>query len=313
MNPARRPATAGSSPLARGLRVAPGGGVAPPRIIPARAGFTNSSVKGASHKRDHPRSRGVYSSKGHSDDAGLGSSPLARGLPTAIPHASGSRRIIPARAGFTPKRWVTGRASQDHPRSRGVYPSGLRWCAAVRGSSPLARGLPRRRARWVGPLGIIPARAGFTGHSRRCGEPGPDHPRSRGVYRIPRVHLLGGLGSSPLARGLHTPPTGGQVHHRIIPARAGFTRQFTIPAENMADHPRSRGVYGLHAPGESTPCGSSPLARGLLEEVPHPASDLRIIPARAGFTWSTWAASSEAWDHPRSRGVYTCGSLESQR
>ena len=50
--------------------------------------------------------------------------------------------------------------------------------------------------------------------------------------------------------------------------------------------------------------GSSPLARGLRHSHSSTSSDVGIIPARAGFTWST-CTGSRAWtDHPRSRGVY---------
>ena len=71
--------------------------------------------------------------------------------------------------------------------------------------------------------GIIPARAGFTrlyqvGHKR-----GPDHPRSRGVYRLPLPANVTNDGSSPLARGLRDWPYCNNQIYRIIPARAGFT------------------------------------------------------------------------------------------
>ena len=51
---------------------------------------------------DHPRSRGVY--KGHQGHGVVktGSSPLARGLPADEELHETLRRIIPARAGFTP-------------------------------------------------------------------------------------------------------------------------------------------------------------------------------------------------------------------
>ena len=50
--------------------------------------------------------------------------------------------------------------------------------------------------------------------------------------------------------------------------------------------------------------GSSPLARGLLEEAGWPVVTHRIIPARAGFTARCYCPSCSSWDHPRSRGVY---------
>ena len=51
--------------------------------------------------------------------------------------------------------------------------------------------------------------------------------------------------------------------------------------------------------------GSSPLARGLLPNEGDDYRDARIIPARAGFTLSRARARTRAWDHPRSRGVYS--------
>ena len=73
----------GSSPLARGLLRCPRS------PIPVR--------------RDHPRSRGVYSLSPFFHFPPFGSSPLARGLlPDSSPETT-PRRIIPARAGFTPR------------------------------------------------------------------------------------------------------------------------------------------------------------------------------------------------------------------
>ena len=92
----------GSSPLARGL---PGWVTMVPiaaRIIPARAGFTVRAHLAAATARDHPRSRGVYPLLPAPRRAGAGSSPLARGLPQALPPVGVGGGIIPARAGFTP-------------------------------------------------------------------------------------------------------------------------------------------------------------------------------------------------------------------
>ena len=50
----------------------------------------------------------------------------------------------------------------DHPRSRGVYVMASMTSALVRGSSPLARGLPTPKPVGLMELRIIPARAGFT-------------------------------------------------------------------------------------------------------------------------------------------------------
>ena len=54
------------------------------------------------------------------------------------------------------------------------------------------------------------------------------------------------------------------------------------------------------------PClGSSPLARGLPCPPARVRGPRRIIPARAGFTWTPPRWRRYAPDHPRSRGVYT--------
>ena len=152
----------GSSPLARGLRT---GAPDPYRcsgIIPARAGFTPTSAAAIYFRRDHPRSRGVYSITNIDENLAVGSSPLARGLLVcgALYYAYG--RIIPARAGFTSMRTRVVGTMWDHPRSRGVYMR-FTWRVCRRtGSSPLARGLPAPLGGHQRQPGIIPARAGFT-------------------------------------------------------------------------------------------------------------------------------------------------------
>ena len=111
----------GSSPLARGLRTCPCTGSWRRRIIPARAGFTGGRPLDRRLPGDHPRSRGVYSYHSAAAAAATGSSPLARGLlGTTFPYSQ-LPRIIPARAGFTPRPRRATIRSWDHPRSRGVY------------------------------------------------------------------------------------------------------------------------------------------------------------------------------------------------
>ena len=131
-------------------------------IIPARAGFTMPYGTNGLGSQDHPRSRGVYYMRSDGLVHGQGSSPLARGLPGAMPVTVPAARIIPARAGFTDPL-ADGRAhTTDHPRSRGVYFM-LRWrTRMVVGSSPLARGLPGHVSGEGDCNRIIPARAGFT-------------------------------------------------------------------------------------------------------------------------------------------------------
>ena len=222
-----------------------------------------------------------------------GSSPLARGLRIQFGPFMLERGIIPARAGFTARAGSPTDAARDHPRSRGVYVTRGSSPGATSGSSPLARGLLGHADAARGRLGIIPARAGFTGGLvRRPGRPG-DHPRSRGVYMVAVAPRTVRPGSSPLARGL--PPAGRSFSQsvRIIPARAGFTGPGRRRGRDRRDHPRSRGVYGARARGTCTERGSSPLARGLRMTAPTIPAEVRIIPARAGFTASMGVSSRE--------------------
>ena len=173
--------------------------------------------------QDHPRTRGVYFLSPRNLMTALGSSPHARGLRPVEGDRCYDRGIIPARAGFTGTNRSRDAQHADHPRTRGVYQYWpVRAMAAV-GSSPHARGL-RVGGQGVGaPARIIPARAGFTLSQLRGGQAGQDHPRTRGVYRSRAWPPLQPTGSSPHARGLHTPPTQHAPEQRIIPARAGFT------------------------------------------------------------------------------------------
>ena len=236
------------------------------RIIPARAGFTGRRPRGRPGAWDHPRSRGGYWE--------------------AITGTLAPAGIIPARAGFT-----------EPERRRN---------ALALGSSPLARGLHVLRPATVVAEGIIPARAGFTASRARAGSRLQDHPRSRGVYHDPVGALLGGGGSSPLARGLLATSIVRPAKAWIIPARAGFTLWGRVAAVDLPDHPRSRGVYRTLLASSVRRQGSSPLARGLHAVHLLPDSVTGIIPARAGFTSTPASRAEHPEDHPRSRGVY-CG------
>ena len=286
--------------------------------------------------QDHPRSRGVYRLVRAPLKASRGSSPLARGLRERRDRPVDQDRIIPARAGFTRRARAAGGCRWDHPRSRGVYRARLVSAARRAGSSPLARGLPGVADGGRTVSGIIPARAGFTGIFYTPHSEDWDHPRSRGVYTASRAGAYSGMGSSPLARGLHRNQRRGHEESRIIPARAGFTGaaggllvralgsslarglplllpaagacRGIIPARAgftdmgrpgqsiVEDHPRSRGVYCRRGPTMGATQGSSPLARGLRPCGAPPGDDRRIIPARAGFTGEMW------WDASRRLG-----------
>ena len=95
------PTRRGSSPHTRGLRPTRPTASRLEGIIPAHAGFTRPGVAAVGRRPDHPRTRGVYSTRVTSRTSRLGSSPHTRGLrwhAVRRPHQLG---IIPAHAGFT--------------------------------------------------------------------------------------------------------------------------------------------------------------------------------------------------------------------
>ena len=92
-------------------------------------------------KRDHPRTRGVYTTPESSPSPKRGSSPHARGLPPPVHRGDVPQGIIPARAGFTARVIATAGFRGDHPRTRGVYTGGTTVETPNAGSSPHARGL----------------------------------------------------------------------------------------------------------------------------------------------------------------------------
>ena len=111
---------------------------------------------------DHPRTRGVYVVSVCERPSVAGSSPHTRGLLLASLVCLDCGGIIPAHAGFTAGILYVRDRRKDHPRTRGVYPSGSVGAGQAAGSSPHTRGLlvpllPRE----AGPR-IIPAHAGFT-------------------------------------------------------------------------------------------------------------------------------------------------------
>ena len=232
------------------------------------------------------------------------SSPLARGLHLRQGQGHRRRRIIPARAGFTPPVRVSSRPRTDHPRTRGVYVT-MTWpTPRLRGSSPHTRGLlqqpeDRRRERR-----IIPAHAGFTPRPAAAGRRTTDHPRTRGVY-IPRwVRGSARVGSSPHTRGLRDLDVADLCGARIIPAHAGFTSRPRSCPWPARDHPRTRGVYVVTSSSTVFAKGSSPHTRGLPVDQGLDGGSPGIIPAHAGFTMHAPERMYPRPDHPRTRGVY---------
>ena len=151
---------------------------------------------------DHPRTRGVYRRYTVRQGSAQGSSPHTRGLPVRLGRGRPGGRIIPAHAGFTGSPSPPRSGAPDHPRTRGVYMKSTQNHLTLAGSSPHTRGLLCALTPSPMQEGIIPAHAGFTERLRTELRRAQDHPRTRGVYGLPKFGggVLGG--SSPHTRGL---------------------------------------------------------------------------------------------------------------
>ena len=234
------------------------------RLIPARAGNTESLEASSASHEAHPRSHGEHSSGLSSSGCSGGSSPLARGTRILLVTLLRYRRLIPARAGNTVVLLSARIVLPAHPRSRGEHIMVDASVSHRRGSSPLARGTLRESVKHRARERLIPARAGNTrpGVTR---EPScPAHPRSRGEHWWMLWLWWSRSGSSPLARGTRQRQSHVPGHVRLIPARAGNTYFPPFRARAGTAHPRSRGEHSLVIMCQPAMFGSSPLARGTL-------------------------------------------------
>ena len=171
-----------------------------------------------------------------------------------------------------------------HPRSRGDHEYGETTGAKYGGSSPLARGTRGFERQEVAGGRLIPARAGNTWCIRWRRRFPSAHPRSRGEHFVwTHVHVWTS-GSSPLARGTHLHAGGGHGDRRLIPARAGNTRNERKRDHCSSAHPRSRGEHTAAILEAVILRGSSPLARGTQTLCTTRKLASRLIPARAGNT-----------------------------
>ena len=91
------------------------------------------------------------------------------------------------------------------------------------GTSPRARGKPRRAGAFTMPLGNIPACAGKTRDQGCCVPGGREHPRVRGENPSSAPEMSSKSGTSPRARGKLSIGMGGHMGARNIPACAGKT------------------------------------------------------------------------------------------
>ena len=197
---------------------------------------------------------------------------------------------------------MSATSRKAHPRSRGENSVADTEIATHRGSSPLTRGkLPGENdsRAWAG---LIPAHAGKTITWLAQLITSWAHPRSRGenVRRAQYPPPTGG--SSPLTRGKRAACEDRDFRRRLIPAHAGKTRRRTLSRRCPRAHPRSRGENFRLRCGQVGACGSSPLTRGKRGVEHDVRLTIRLIPAHAGKTSTSWTKTPPSGAHPRSRG-----------
>ena len=315
----------GSSPLARGKHGGHEVRRQRRRLIPARAGKTPSPPSRRARSKAHPRSRGENAHLTRLNEAGTGSSPLARGKLACRSPSHLLPRLIPARAGKTRNNQSANSRGWAHPRSRGENAALTAGTGMKVGSSPLARGKPHGHPVRARRPGLIPARAGkttppalsprlSTAHPRSRGKTPPKaptesltpaHPRSRGENRMPVTGYSSSMGSSPLARGKRRRRGRARGARWLIPARAGKTKWTRRNLVDNGAHPRSRGENVAFEHRAQILGGSSPLARGKQTVNRRHCAPLGLIPARAGKTLAERGGSVASTAHPRSRGENT--------
>ena len=238
----------GSSPRVRGKQGRPTHQHVVHRIIPARAGQTDSRAGRRSSRPDHPRACGANFRAGFLMFGVPGSSPRVRGKLVVDFLSLDLHRIIPARAGQTPFSWSICRPPADHPRACGANLVGVVLRLHYGGSSPRVRGKHVAAKPVEIQRRIIPARAGQTHCTRASWPTSPDHPRACGA-NPPLTHgAPARFGSSPRVRGKRPDMRRGTRCRPDHPRACGANSQDTVSDQREnGSSPRVRGKLGASA------------------------------------------------------------------
>ena len=293
----------GSSPRARGTREHEQSRDDRDRFIPAGAGNTPERQGTPARKGVHPRGRGEHKTEfpprpanstvhprgrgEHSRHAAVnfyqhGSSPRARGTRPGRRPQNHRHRFIPAGAGNTKLICRPAPLMTVHPRGRGEHQTTYTVLGQISGSSPRARGTPRRRRKPHDQGRFIPAGAGNTQYRTRHAREAPVHPRGRGEHVGARGFAAEEGGSSPRARGTRpVEPAAGGID-RFIPAGAGNTPSRASRRGDRSVHPRGRGEHVYRITNNVLMAGSSPRARGTRQRRHSPSAERTVHPRGRG-------------------------------
>ena len=137
-----------------------------------------------------------------------------------------------------------------------------------------------------------------------------DHPRGCGAHGT-SFHLPTFMsGSSPRVRGSLNQLDFLDNQFGIIPAGAGLTIPTPSLENPLRDHPRGCGAHQTCRTSHLGPMGSSPRVRGSPRWRCGPVTLPGIIPAGAGLTLSSIAATDSTRDHPRGCGAHFIQKVE---
>ena len=250
----------------------------------------------------HPRMRGERHLVTRMDPCQDGSSPHVRGTPTAPEAETLRSRFIPACAGNAHPLRACIRCQSVHPRMREERTRGRPISEERIGSSPHTRGTRRPRVRSHKTRRFIPACAGnAAGADPRTG-PASVHPRMRGE-RVRWAAAPSSIsGSSPHVRGMPACRFNNIDPDRFIPACAGNASRISATCSATPVHPRMCGERFCRTANVSRQSGSSPHARGTLQEDRGTRPCRRFIPACAGNATGRPFESYRPAVHPRIRG-----------
>ena len=212
------------------------------------------------------------------------------------------KRFIPACAGNAGQRAAPFSDRSVHPRMRGERSGFGSRTPAGNGSSPHARGTPRKSSQVARVARFIPACAGnaFTGELVASAH--TVHPRMRGERVVALTRGVYGVGSSPHARGTPDAHDAETVQRRFIPACAGNARHSPSGSSCQSVHPRMRGERMWRRSDTVGVRGSSPHARGTRQLLPGHLIEVRFIPACAGNAQYRHRIALHETVHPRMRG-----------
>ena len=188
---------------------------------------------------------------------------------------------------------------RDHPRVCGEKQSTMCRMRNVLGSPPRVRGEVNFCSSHVFVVWITPACAGRRVIEDMCCSRPMDHPRVCGEKAVEMHRAVFMQGSPPRVRGEGCHQPAGRTGRGITPACAGRRSKRNTAKLARQDHPRVCGEKSRRAGGADECRGSPPRVRGEAKSTCRDARGIRITPACAGRSASSFSTSSPQGDHPR--------------